>query len=116
MPIVTIEHVENTMAGSHSARVVVPTCAKRGSCSSLFSCDGTERFKASCSLKDQPAAFEALRGLTQESSVIVTGKIHADKRAAGGFEFKSRPSKMVQRVRTTLLIRFNSRNTALIFF
>src|ERR1700692_3317287 len=33
-----------------------------------------------------PAVFEALKGLTQESSVIVTGRVRADKRAPGGFE------------------------------
>src|SRR5258706_16430289 len=30
--------------------------------------------------------FDALKGLTQESSVIVEGKVRADKRAPGGFE------------------------------
>ena len=50
------------------------------------------------SLKDQPAAFEALRGLTQESSAIVTGSIHADKRAPGGFEIQIAAIEVVQRL------------------
>src|ERR1700694_5153683 len=50
--------------------------------------DGTGTIQGVASLKDHPAAFEALRGLTQESSVIVTGRIHADKRAPGGFEIQ----------------------------
>jgi asparaginyl-tRNA synthetase len=33
-----------------------------------------------------PEVFEAVRGLTQESSLRVTGKVRADKRAPGGFE------------------------------
>src|ERR1041385_7252287 len=33
-----------------------------------------------------PEVFDALKGLTQESSVIVEGKVRADKRAPGGYE------------------------------
>ena len=33
-----------------------------------------------------PEVFDALKGLTQESSVIVTGKVRADRRAPGGYE------------------------------
>src|SRR5512141_2108383 len=33
-----------------------------------------------------PEVFDAIKGLTQESSVIVEGKIRADKRAPGGYE------------------------------
>src|SRR6202035_5973462 len=33
-----------------------------------------------------PEVFDAVKGLTQESSVIVEGKVRADKRAPGGFE------------------------------
>ncbi len=33
-----------------------------------------------------PEIFNAVKGLTQESSVIVTGKVRADKRAPGGYE------------------------------
>src|SRR5882762_380728 len=33
-----------------------------------------------------PEVFEALKSLTQESSVIVTGKVRADQRAPGGYE------------------------------
>jgi len=39
-----------------------------------------------------------LRGLTQESSVIVTGRIHTDKRAPGGFEIQITAIEVVQRV------------------
>src|ERR1700686_3043845 len=60
--------------------------------------DGTGTIQGVVSLKDQPAAFEALRGLTQESSVIVTGCIRADKRAPGGFEIQITAIEVVQRV------------------
>ena len=33
-----------------------------------------------------PELFESIKTLTQESSVIVTGKVRADKRAPGGYE------------------------------
>jgi len=60
--------------------------------------DGTGTIQGVVSLKDQPVAFGALRGLTQESSVIVTGIIHADVRAPGGFEIQITAIEVVQRV------------------
>src|SRR6266566_880729 len=43
--------------------------------------DGTGIIQGVCALKENPEAFESLKGLTQESSVIVTGKIRGEKRA-----------------------------------
>jgi asparaginyl-tRNA synthetase len=45
-----------------------------------------------------PEVFEATRRLTQESSVIVTGKVRADKRAPGGYELDVENVEVVQRV------------------
>jgi asparaginyl-tRNA synthetase len=45
-----------------------------------------------------PQAFEALKGLTQESSIIVRGKVRADKRAPGGYELDVSDVQVVQRV------------------
>ena len=45
-----------------------------------------------------PELFDALKGLTQESSVIVTGKVRADKRAPGGYELDVSDVQVVQRV------------------
>ncbi len=42
--------------------------------------------------------FERVRSLTQESSVIVTGKVRADKRAPGGYELDVEDVEIVQRV------------------
>src|SRR5277367_5529416 len=46
----------------------------------------------------RPEVFDALKGLTQESSVIVTGKVRADKRAPGGFELDVEDIQVIQRV------------------
>jgi len=45
-----------------------------------------------------PEIFEAVKGLTQESSVIVEGKVRADKRAPGGYELDVSNVQVVQRV------------------
>jgi asparaginyl-tRNA synthetase len=45
-----------------------------------------------------PGVFDALKGLTQESSVIVEGKVRADKRAPGGYELDVSNVQVVQRV------------------
>jgi asparaginyl-tRNA synthetase len=45
-----------------------------------------------------PELFEAIKGLTQESSVIVTGKVRADQRAPGGYELDVTDAQVVQRV------------------
>lgn len=42
--------------------------------------------------------FEALKGLTQESSVEVTGRVRADQRAVGGFELDVEKIAILQRV------------------
>ncbi len=45
-----------------------------------------------------PEVFGAIKGLTQESSVIVEGKVRADKRAPGGFELDVSNVQVLQRV------------------
>src|SRR6202050_508880 len=45
-----------------------------------------------------PEVFERVRGLTQESSVIVTGRVRADKRAPGGYELDVDNVEVLQRV------------------
>src|SRR3954466_703115 len=45
-----------------------------------------------------PEVFNAIKGLTQESSVIVEGKVRADKRAQGGFELDVTNIKVIQKV------------------
>ena len=45
--------------------------------------------------------FDAIKDLTQESSVIFTGKIRADERAPGGFEMDVEDVEVLQRVPET---------------
>jgi asparaginyl-tRNA synthetase len=45
-----------------------------------------------------PEVFEAIKTLTQESSVIVEGKVRADKRAPGGYELDVANVQVIQRV------------------
>src|SRR3984893_10233291 len=60
--------------------------------------DGTGIMQGVCSLKENLEAFGALKGLTQESSVIATGKIRAEQRAPGGYEMGVTKIQIVQRV------------------
>jgi asparaginyl-tRNA synthetase len=45
-----------------------------------------------------PEVFDAIKTLTQESSVIVEGKVRADQRAPGGYELDVANVQVVQRV------------------
>jgi asparaginyl-tRNA synthetase len=61
--------------------------------------DGTGTVQGVAHVKSVPTdVFESLKGLTQESSVIVTGKVRADKRAPGGFELDVEDIQVIQRV------------------
>jgi asparaginyl-tRNA synthetase len=60
--------------------------------------DGTGIIQGVVSLKENPVAFEALRRLTQESSVVVTGKIRAEQRAPGGYEIGVTGVQVLQKV------------------
>src|ERR1700740_789243 len=60
--------------------------------------DGTGLIQGVCALKENPEAFESLKGLTQESSVIVSGKIRAEKRAPGGYEIGVTKVQVLQKV------------------
>src|SRR6202158_4119088 len=98
MPVVTIQD-----AGQHDGQEVtlrgwLYNLREAGKLLFPIFRDGTGTIQGVASLKDQPVAFEALRGLTQESSVIVTGRIHADQRAPGGFEIQITAIEVVQRV------------------
>jgi len=96
--IITIEH-----AGEHVDSTVTIQgwlYNQRESGKLLFPIfrDGTGVIQGVVSQKEQPEAFEALKGLTRESSVIVTGTIRAEARAAGGFEMHISGVEVVHRV------------------
>jgi asparaginyl-tRNA synthetase len=97
-PIIAIED-----AGGYAGRTVVVRgwlYNLRESGKLLFPIfrDGTGSMQGVVSLKEQPEAFDALKGLTQESSVIVTGKIQAEPRAPGGYEIHVSGAEVIQRV------------------
>ncbi len=61
--------------------------------------DGTGTIQGVAHVKSvAPRVFEDLKNLTQESSVIVAGKVRADKRAPGGYELDVEDVAVVQRV------------------
>src|SRR3984957_19750161 len=60
--------------------------------------DGTGVMQGVVSLKEHAEAFQALKGLPQESSVIATGTIQAEPRAPGGFEMHVSGIEVVHRV------------------
>src|SRR5512146_554501 len=61
--------------------------------------DGTGVLQGVVAKSDVSAElFETVKNLTQESSVMVTGKVRADKRAPGGYELDVSEVKVVQRV------------------
>ncbi|MFZ0037968.1 MAG: asparagine--tRNA ligase [Candidatus Acidiferrales bacterium] len=98
LPIITIDR-----AGQHQDRAVklqgwLYNMRESGKLLFPIFRDGTGIIQGVVSLKDQPEAFEALKGLTQESSVEVTGTIHAEPRAPGGFEIRITGVNVVQRV------------------
>jgi len=45
-----------------------------------------------------PEVFDSVKGLTQESSIVVEGKVRADKRAPGGYELDVSAVQVIQRV------------------
>src|SRR6201981_2713320 len=62
-----------------------------------------------------PETFDALKGLTQESSVIVEGKVRADKRAPGGYELDVANVHVVQRVPESVPYPITPKETATAF-
>ena len=98
MTVITIEH-----AGQHDGQEVTLKgwlYNLRESGKLLFPIfrDGTGIIQGVCAQRENPEAFESLKGLTQESSVIVTGKIRAEKRAPGGYEIGVTRIEIVQKV------------------
>ena len=73
--------------------------ARAASCSSPIFRDGTGTIQGIVpKAAVTPETFETIRQLTQESSVIVTGKVRADKRAPGGYELDVEAVDVIQRV------------------
>jgi asparaginyl-tRNA synthetase len=97
-PIITIEQAGQYAGQTATIRGWLYNLRESGKLLFPIFRDGTGVMQGVVSLKEQPQAFEALKGLPQESSVIVTGKIQAEPRAPGGYEIHISKIEVVQRV------------------
>jgi asparaginyl-tRNA synthetase len=97
-PVITIEQVGQFVAQTVTIRGWLYNLRESGKLLFPIFRDGTGVIQGVVSLKEQPQAFEALKGLTQESSIIVNGKIQAEPRASGGYEIHVSGIEIVQRV------------------
>jgi asparaginyl-tRNA synthetase len=98
LPIVSIENAGQHAGGAVTIRGWLYNLRESGKLLFPIFRDGTGVIQGVVSLKENPAAFEALKGLTLESSVILSGKIQAEPRAPGGYEIHVNAAEVVQRV------------------
>jgi len=97
-PIITIEQAGQHAGGTVTIRGWLYNLRESGKLLFPIFRDGSGIIQGVVSLKEHAEAFAALKGLTQESSVIVTGVIQAEPRAPGGFEMHISAAEVVQRV------------------
>jgi asparaginyl-tRNA synthetase len=98
VPIIAIEHAAQHAGNVVTIRGWLYNLRESGKLLFPIFRDGTGVIQGVVSLKENPDAFAALKGLTQESSVIVTGKIQIEPRATGGCEMHIAAVEVVQRV------------------
>jgi asparaginyl-tRNA synthetase len=98
VPVVAIEHAAQHAGSVITIRGWLYNMRESGKLLFPIFRDGTGVIQGVVSLKETPAAFAALKGLTQESSVIATGKIQAEARAPGGCEMHVGAIEVLQRV------------------
>ncbi len=96
--IIAIEHAGKHVGGTVTIRGWLYNQRESGKLLFPIFRDGTGVIQGVVSLKEHAEAFNALKGLPQESSVIVTGTIRAEARATGGFEMHISEVEIVQRV------------------
>jgi asparaginyl-tRNA synthetase len=97
-PIITIEQAEQHVGRTVTIRGWLYNLRESGKLLFPIFRDGSGIMQGVVSLKEHAEAFAALKGLTQESSVIVTGAIQAEPRAPGGFEMHISAAEVLQRV------------------
>jgi asparaginyl-tRNA synthetase len=98
MPIITIEDAGKYDGQEVTIRGWLYNLRESGKLLFPIFRDGTGIIQGVVALKENAEAFAALKGLTQESSVIVSGKIRAEQRAPGGYEIGVTQIHVVQRV------------------
>lgn len=97
-PVVSIENVGEHAGKEVTIRGWLYNLRESGKLLFPIFRDGTGIIQGVISLKEHADAFNAVKGLTQESSVEVTGTVAADPRAPGGFELQISAAEIVQRV------------------
>lgn len=98
MPVVTIDRVGKFEGKEVTVQGWLYNLREAGKLLFPIFRDGTGIIQGVAGQKDNPEVFAALKDLTQESSVEVSGTIHADKRAPGGFELRITNVKVIQKV------------------
>ena len=98
IPIIAIEQAGQHVGNSVTIRGWLYNQRESGKLLFPIFRDGTGVMQGVLSLKEHAEAFAAMKGMTQESSIIVTGKIQAEPRAPGGFEIHISGVEVVQRV------------------
>jgi asparaginyl-tRNA synthetase len=98
MSVVSIEHVGEHAGQEVTIRGWLYNLRESGKLLFPIFRDGTGVIQGVISLKEHADAFNAAKGLTQESSVIVTGKVAAEPRAPGGYELHVSAVEILQRV------------------
>ena len=98
MPVVAIEHAGQHVGQEVTIRGWLYNLRESGKLLFPIFRDGTGIIQGVISLKEHADAFNAAKGLTQESSVIVTGKVAAEPRAPGGYELHVSAVEVIQRV------------------
>jgi asparaginyl-tRNA synthetase len=101
IPTITIEHAGAHAGSNVTIRGWLYNLRESGKLLFPIFRDGTGIMQGVVSLKEQPEAFAALKGLPQESSVIIAGMIRAEPRAPGGFEIGVTAVEVFQRVLDT---------------
>ncbi len=98
MPIVTIEDAGRYAGQEITIRGWLYNLRDAGKLLFPIFRDGTGVLQGVVSQKEQPEAFEALHGLTLESSLMATGTVRAEPRAPGGHELSITKIEVVSRV------------------
>jgi asparaginyl-tRNA synthetase len=97
-PVVAIEHAAQHVGSVVTIRGWLYNMRESGKLLFPIFRDGTGVIQGVVSRKESPDAFAALKGFTQESSVVATGKIQAEPRAPGGCEMHVSAVEVIQRV------------------
>ncbi len=97
-PVISIERAQDHIGRAVTIRGWLYNLRESGKLLFPIFRDGTGVIQGVVSQKENPAAFGALKGLPQESSVIATGAIQAEPRAPGGCEMHITEIEVVQRV------------------